>query len=134
MEGLQLDGLSEYATSVVRLFPDYAETPIWFMEPVSYEKTRLDARLVRDLQTWDATYYAALARATSWSQPMAGVEYITQGALLARRIAEQIGDQFQVEHRAPQEPHQLRRVRSSRAAGNPQAEAAFQQLAAHPWP
>ena len=47
-----IGAVSEYATTVVRLFPDYAGSVIWFPGPVSYDETQLDSQLIADLQTW----------------------------------------------------------------------------------
>lgn len=117
---------SEYATSVVRLFPDYAGTVIWFIGPIAYGETRLDAGLVADLQAWEASYYAGLTSDYSWRSPDVEAHFNKLGAGLARRLADQIGDQFQVQY-AFDEAH--RRVRAAGAARNPKAAAAFQQLA-----
>ncbi|GAB2572056.1 hypothetical protein [Microlunatus antarcticus] len=119
-------GVSEYATSVVRLFPDYAESVIWFRGPVPYEDTRLDPRLIADLRAWDASYYAGLTADLAWRA--AGVEaaFHAEGARLARRLADQIGDDFQVEHDLG-ESH--RRVRGAGPPRNPDAAAAFAELA-----
>ena len=38
-------GSYKYATRIVRVFPDYAESVIWFSDPFPYE----DARLTTDL-------------------------------------------------------------------------------------
>ena len=117
---------SEYATSVVRLFPDYAGTVIWFIGPIAYGETRLDAGLVADLQAWEASYYAGLTSDYSWRSPDVEAHFNKLGAGLARRLADQIGDQFQVQY-AFDEAH--RRVRAAGPARNPKAAAAFQQLA-----
>lgn len=50
----------EYATSVVRLFSGWADSPIWFSGPIAHEDTRLDDDLMADLRAWDSSYYAAL--------------------------------------------------------------------------
>jgi len=46
----RVGAVSEYATTVVRLFPDYAGSVLWFPNPVPYEETLLDAHLITDLR------------------------------------------------------------------------------------
>lgn len=121
-----MSAVSEYATSVVRLFPDHAGSVIWFRSPVPYEETRLDPRLIADLRAWDASYYAGLTSSDEWRTPEVGTRFHAAGARLARRLADQIGDDFQVEHDLG-ESH--RRVRAAGPARNPAAAAAFQRLA-----
>jgi hypothetical protein len=118
--------VSEYAPSVVRLFPDHAESVIWFQGPVPYEDTRLDPRLVADLQTWDASYYAGLTADYTWRARGVESAFLAEGARLARRLADQIGDDFQVEHDLG-EVH--RRVRGAGPPRNPEAAAAFAERA-----
>lgn len=121
----RLRPVSEYATTVVRLFPDYAESVIWFSGPVAYEQTRLDADLVADLRAWDASYYAGLTD-HEWSSPELAARHLRAGARLARRVADQIGDAFEVEHDLGS-TH--RRVRAAGPACNPAAAAAFHEMA-----
>jgi len=82
-----MGAISEYATTVVRLFPDYAESVIWFDSPVSYEESRLDARLITDLQMWEASYYAGLTSGYSWRTAGLETRFRTEGARLARPAA-----------------------------------------------
>ena len=82
---------SEYATSVVRLFPDYAGTVIWFIGPIAYGETRLDAGLVADLQAWEASYYAGLTSDYSWRSPDVEAHFNKLGAGLARRLPTRSG-------------------------------------------
>ena len=118
------------ATNVVHLFPDYAESVIWLRTPIPYEMTRLDAWLVEALKSWDQSYYAGLTPDLSWRSPGLQAEFLAEGARLARRLADQIGDEFQVQHQLPDGLH--RRVRGSGPARNPDAAAAFRRLA-EPW-
>jgi hypothetical protein len=118
--------VSEYATSVIRLFPDHAESVLWFSEPVPYEQTRLDARLVDDLRAWDASYHAGLTPGHAWRSPGLETRFYAEAARLARRVADQVGDEFQVQHDTGDS---ARRVRGAGPARNPDAAAAFRQLA-----
>jgi hypothetical protein len=118
--------VSEYATTVIRLFPDYAESVIWFSSPVPYEETQLDDRLIADLRTWEASYYAGLSSDLSWRAPGLEARFRADGLELARRLADQIGDDFQVEYDLG---WSRRRVRGTGPARNPAAALAFHRLA-----
>jgi hypothetical protein len=118
--------VSEFGTTVVRLFPDYADSVVWFRGPVPYEQTKLDARLIADLQSWDASYYAGLNGDYEWRSAGLADQFHADGARLARRLADQIGDDFEVQYDRG-ESH--RRVRGSGAPRNPAAAAAFHQMA-----
>lgn len=117
---------SQYATTVVRLFPDYAESVIWFRGPVPYEETRLDAQLIAARQAWEAFYYAGLTSDYSWRTLEMETRFHVEGARLARWLADQIGADFQVELDLGES---RRRIRGAGPAGNPGAAAAFHRLA-----
>ena len=120
-------GVGEDATTVVRLFPDYADSVLWFPDPLPYEQTRLDAQLIEDLKAWEDSYYAGLTPTYSWRDPALQAEFVAEGARLARRLAAEIGDEFQVEHdSAGGVP---RRVRGRGPARNPDAAAALREMA-----
>lgn len=122
-----LGEVDEYATTVVRLFPDYANSVLWFPGPLAYEETRLDAQLIEDLKAWEASYYAGVAPTYSWQNLALEAEFVAEGARLARRLAAEIGDEFQVEHdRSGGRP---RRVRGRGPARNPDAAAALHEMA-----
>lgn len=116
----------EHATTVVRLFSGWADSPIWFSGPIAYADTRLDADLVADLRAWDDGYYASLNSDYEWANPDDAAAYYKTGAQLARRLAGQIGDEFQVQHNLPDKKS---RVRARGPALNPDAAAAFRELA-----
>lgn len=120
--------VSEYASSVVRLFSGWADSVVWFSGPVAYEDTRLDHALVADLRTWDDAYYAGLTSDYDWRDPALAAQYYRAGARLARRVAEQIGDDFEVQHDLG-DAH--RRVRAAGPARNREAAAAFHEMAEH---
>lgn len=119
--------MSEYATTVVRLFPGHAESVLWFSSPVPYEETQLDVQLLADLQAWEASYEAGLTSDRSWRSRELETRFHAEGARLARRIADQIGDDFEVEYDL-RESH--RRVRGAGPARNPDAAAVLHRLAA----
>ncbi len=126
--GQAMKGLTEYATSVVRLFPDYAGSAIWFWEPVPYEVTGLSSDLVRDLQAWEESYYGGLD-AYAWRSADLGDAFAAEGKRLAHRLASELGDEFAVEYDVLAEPGR-RRVRGPGPPRNPAAAAAFRELAA----
>ena len=121
-----LGAVSEYATTVVRLFPGHAESVIWFRSPVPYEETQLDAQLIADLRAWESSYDAGLTSDHPGRDPELAARSQTDGVRLARRLADQLGDDFQVEHDVG---GSRRRVRASGPARNPDAAAAFHRLA-----
>lgn len=123
-----LGSASEYATSVVRLFSDYADSVICFSGPVAYEDTRLEHDLVVDLRSWDATYYAGLTFDDEWRSPDLAGRYYRAGARLARRVAEQTDDDFQVQY---DQGDTHRRVRAAGPARNEEAASAFHDMAEH---
>ncbi|MCU1479853.1 MAG: hypothetical protein JWQ19_639 [Subtercola sp.] len=58
---------AEYLGTVVRVFPDYAETVLWFAPgPVSYEESHLTDTLVAEMIEWEAAYYASLTELFEW--------------------------------------------------------------------
>lgn len=119
-------GAEEYATTVVRLFPDHARSVLWFSGPVPYEATQLDERLVADLRAWEISFYAGRTRDLAWSSPRLAVQFDVTGVRLARRLADAIGDDFEVEYFAGES---RRRVRGAGPALNPAAAAMFQRWA-----
>ena len=121
-----MGAVSEYATTVIRLFPDYADSVVWFRSPVPYEETQFDAQLIAELRAWDASYYAGLTSDYEWRTPELAAQFYVEGARLARQVADQVGDDFEVEHDLG-ETH--RRVRGAGPARNPDAAAAFRCLA-----
>lgn len=122
----RIESPTEYATSVVRLFAGWADSAIWFSGPIGYEDTHLDDDLVAGLRAWDASYYASLTSDDEWADPDDATRYYRAGARLARRLAGQIGDDFQVEHDLG---GTHRRVRARGPALNPTAAHAFHEMA-----
>ena len=122
----RLRDVDAYGTSVVRLFSGHAESVVWFSEPVPYAETRLDAALVGDLRAWDAAFHAGLTAEGDWRSPDLAEQQERVGARLARRLADQLGDDFEVEHDLGDD---RRRVRAAGPARNPEAAAAFGAMA-----
>ncbi len=58
--------LSEYETRVVRIFPDYATTVIWFFFPVDYDRAGLDSELITAMSAWERSYCEGLDSQMTW--------------------------------------------------------------------
>lgn len=74
------------------------------------------------------TYSAGLTSDYEWRSPDVGGRHYRAGARLARRVAEQIGDDFQVEY---DQGDTHRRVRATGPARNEEAASAFHDMAEH---
>jgi len=118
--------VSEYATTVVRLFPDHAGSAIWFSSPLPYEESQLDAPLIADLRAWEDRHHDGLDSDYEWRTPELETHFHADGARLARRLADQIGDDFQVQYELG---GSHRRIRGVGPARNPDAAAVFHRLA-----
>jgi len=117
------------AGAVVRLFPDYAGSVLWFPEPVDYGASLLDDALVTDLIRWEIGYYDALDADFDWQSPALARAFTADGVALALRLAVQLGAGFDIEFASYETGVATRRFRSQFAADNPQAAAAFTELA-----
>lgn len=121
-------GPYKYATRIVRVFPDYAESVVWFSDPFLYEDSRLTTDLVDGLRSWDAQYYSELTDDFRWRSLDALHTFNTDGLELARRVAVEIGSSFEVEYKSF-ENGAVAELRSDQPATNADAEAAFQKRA-----
>jgi hypothetical protein len=117
----------EYLTRVVRLFPDYAGTPLWFIDPVEYREALLSADLELDLRAWEQFYYDGLGDDFEWRSPDLAQTFAASGAVLAQRLADELGPEFEVELIALGSKS---RFSSSGDAVNRMANAAFSGRAA----
>jgi hypothetical protein len=116
------------ADRVVRLFPDYAGSVLWFPHAVAYPDTALDPALVTDLIRWEIGYYDSLNADFDWQTPEAARAFTAEGVALALRLAVQLGDGFDVEFASYETGVARRRFRSELPADNPAAAAAFTVL------
>lgn len=114
-----------YATRIVRVFPDYAGSVIWFSDPVPYEESRLSAGLVARLAAWEATYYSGLNDAFEWRSGEILRRFSCDGLELAREVSVEIGFEFEVEYRSFEDRNAVAQLRSGQPASNPDAHAAF---------
>jgi len=107
------------------MFPDYANTVLWFVGgPVRYSESALSVRLVRELQEWEQFYYDGLSPDYEWRSPERGEQVRAEGERLAQLVADELGSEFEIDFAD-------RRFRSTKAADNPNAAAAFRDLSAH---
>lgn len=114
--------IEEQRTSVVRLFPDYANTVLWFVVgPVRYSECALSLTLVQELQDWEQSYYVGLTPEFAWRSPEQAEKFVAEGERLAQLVAHELGSEFEIEFGE-------RRFHSRSAAGNPNAATAFRDL------
>lgn len=114
---------------VVRLFPDYADTVVWFGGPVEYDVTGLSQGLIRDLSVWEQAYYESLTPDLEWKSAVLARQFTVEGNRLARRVADELGDGYEVEFKSYQRDVPVSRFRGTGPAHNPGAAAAFAALA-----
>lgn len=89
--------------SVIRLFPGWANSPVWIPGgPVDLEDSLLTRELVEDLLAWETRYYDAGPRnsansGNTGSHPGARErQHLADGKDLAKRLAAEVGDSFAV--------------------------------------
>lgn len=114
----------------MRLFPDYAGTVLWFAGPVDYQLSGLTPELVDELRDWEQFYYDVLTPELDWSSPELAHQYTVKGNHLAGRVADELGDGYEVEFRSYEPGAPRRRFRGTGHALNPWAVAAFDELVA----
>ncbi|MEO9248343.1 hypothetical protein ABDK96_11680 [Citricoccus nitrophenolicus] len=121
---------SEGRPLMVRMFPDYADTVVWFGGPVQYDVSGLTEGLVRALEDWEQSYYDSLTTDENWKSAEVARQFTAEGNRLAERVADELGDGYEVQF-SSYEPGVLpRRFRGAHPALNPRAAAAFAELAA----
>jgi hypothetical protein len=114
-----------YATRIVRVFPDYASSVIWFSDPVRYDETRLSGSLIARLVEWEASYYSDLTDDLKWRSLDLMHQFSSEGLELARAVAHEIGPEFEVEYRSFENVRATALFRSEEPASNPPARDAF---------
>ncbi len=110
---------------VVRLFPDYAGTPIWLSGPFELEQTGLTQDLVERLSAWEAAYYGLLTDDFEWRSTDELRRYEVEGRGLAEELAVELGSEFQVEYRSFERANHVETLRSPLPATNEAAHTAF---------
>ncbi|MGO4493022.1 hypothetical protein AB4Y86_13180 [Arthrobacter sp. 2YAF22_2] len=114
----------------VRMFPDYADTVLWFDDPVDYDLAGLTQGLVRDLRVWEQSYYESLTPDLDWKSAELARRFTVEGNRLARRVADELGDGYEIEFTSYEKNVPARRFRGTGPALNARAAAAFDGLAA----
>lgn len=118
----------EYFTTVIRIFPDYAESVIWFaIGPVSYNDAKISSQLRSDMEAWEDFYYAAQTEDFRWRRPEGREWFNAEGRRLAERLAGEVGSRFEVEVRVYR--NKKVRVNSKAEPTNPEAAEAFETIA-----
>lgn len=112
----------------VRMFPDYADTVLWCGGPVPYSMSGLSRKLVRDLVAWEQFYYDALRADLVWKSAELSRDFTQQGDRLAARLAQELGEGYEVEFRSYEPGVPARICRESGAARNPCAVTAFDRI------
>lgn len=115
----------DHSTRPVRIFPDRAETVIWFEGPFHYPETCLSAALIQRMEAWEARYYAALTEDLTWRSVEESERLDAQGMELAHELEVEIGPDFDVEYRSFAGQKMNTPRRGHRPASNPAAEEAF---------
>ncbi|PRY68342.1 hypothetical protein B0I08_10444 [Glaciihabitans tibetensis] len=123
-------GPSKYATEIVRVFPDYAGSVIWFIDPVPYAESQFSAGLAARLVSWEGQYYASLDDDLRWRSLDTLHTFSAEGLELAREVSGEIGPEFLVEYRSSEDSGAVAQLRSETPASNPAARAAFRTRAA----
>jgi hypothetical protein len=121
---------SEGQPQMVRMFPDYADTVLWFGGLVSYDESGLTEGLVRELEDWEQSYYDSLTPYEDWKSAELARQFTADGNRLAERVAEELGDGYEVQFNSYEPGVPPRRFRGARPGLNPRATAAFAELAA----
>lgn len=113
----------------VRLFPDYADTVLWFGGPIGYELTGLTPGLISDLRDWEQSYYDSLTPDLDWISADLARQFSRAGNRLGQRVADELGDGYSLEFTTYEENVPTRRFRAVGPAANAPAVAAFEALA-----
>ncbi|WP_461170721.1 hypothetical protein [Arthrobacter sp. Z1-15] len=97
--------------SVIRLFPGWANSPVWIPGgPVDLDESLLTRELVEDLVAWETRYYDASPQ----DAPNSGTgsnpgpqerQYLAAGKDLAERLAAELGHSFAVSFESGLEEH-----------------------------
>lgn len=113
----------------VRMFPDHAGTVLWFRDPVDYDLAHLSTGLVHDLACWEQSYYDGLTPDFGWKSADLARRFTTEGNRLAQRVADELGNGYEIEFASYEEDVPTRRFRAKGPASNLHAAAAFDVLA-----
>jgi hypothetical protein len=87
-----------YATRIVRVFPDYADTVIWFDGPFPYAETCLSEALIERMEAREGSSCAALTDDIKWRSVEESERFSATGMELAHHLAVELGPDFEVEY------------------------------------
>lgn len=126
-----MDDPGEYLRSVVRVFPDYADTVIWFAPgPVRYEDAHVSTELRDAMIAWEQAWYDDLSEDFQFSSPAAARSLAVEGHRLATLLSAELGENFEVEVLLDSVGRQNERLRGTGPGTNIEAVAAFRGMAA----
>ncbi|KQR53931.1 hypothetical protein ASF88_03570 [Leifsonia sp. Leaf336] len=115
--------------SLIRIFPDYADSVIWFIVgPLSYEESGVSTTLRQSMEAWETHYYETMDTDFTWRSREDQNYHAEEGCRLAERLSVEVGRAFEVEY-FDQRDRKLR-VRSDKPTTNEAAEAAFTRVGA----
>ncbi|UVI37752.1 hypothetical protein [Brevibacterium spongiae] len=112
----------------IRMFPDYADTVLWFDGPVDYCDTGLTAALVSDLERWEKSFYESRTDDFEFVSRAAGVAHEEEGLRLAERVSAEVGPRFVITCDSIEDRYGQVTLRATSPSENPTAEAAFRRL------
>ena len=127
--GRYRDGVSnpsDELETVIRVFPDYADSVIWFLGAVPYEGACISRRLAEDLSAWEDRFYAILDD-QHWIQDDLREPFDAEGLRLARCLLDELGTPFAVDY--VREKGQITRFASTLPGTNLAAVIAFTAMA-----
>jgi hypothetical protein len=126
-----MDDPGGYLRFVVRVFPDYANTVIWFAPgPVHYEDARVTDELRDAMVAWEKAWYDDLSDDFHPSSPEVARSLAAEGRRLATWLSTELGENFEVEVLLDEVDGRNDRLRGSGPGTNPAAVAAFRRMAA----
>lgn len=98
---------------IVRMFPDYSYSVLWLDGPVGYGESGLSAALIEALQAWERSYYQALTPEFEWKSVELARRFTSEGNRLARMVADELGETYEVEFDSYEEGKTVVRYRAS---------------------
>jgi len=87
-----------YLRSVVRVFPDFAGTVLWYVDgPVDYDEARITPELAKAMDEWESAYYSGIDDDDERRSLDAEIHHHREGLRLGRLLSDELGDAFEVE-------------------------------------
>ncbi|MFD1714003.1 hypothetical protein ACFSBZ_05925 [Amnibacterium flavum] len=120
--------VADHLRSTIRISCGYAGTVLWFVGgPVDYPDSGLSDQLCDDLAEWERVYDEAMVPDFAWGSIDKERAHSEEGLRLARVVAEEVGDAFEVEVDDP-DSSDSGRIKGVGQGANPAAAAAFREL------